>query len=236
MDNPQVLSDEERLLWQQWLCLREADTRTRLFFFHSPWSRTVAGYYYNRYPHPLAQWHDYLSLTSQGLLQAIDGFDPLRQVRFRTYAEPFLKGAVLKGLSAYIKDQRPIARERLEGIGSEQRFGATDSDFELVVNNAVDLAFGYFLELGVIDEEPPDNNPLSAYVQQDKDESLGLLVERLPERERQIIVGHYYQQMSFVELAGLLGVGKARGSQLHGQALRRSREMYEETAAMECEW
>lgn len=236
MDNPQVLSDEERLLWQQWLCLREADTRTRLFFFHSPWSRTVAGYYYNRYPHPLAQWHDYLSLTSQGLLQAIDGFDPLRQVRFRTYAEPFLKGAVLNGLSAYIKDQRPIARERLEGIGSEQRFGATDSDFELVVNNAVDLAFGYFLELGVIDEAPPDNNPLSAYVQQDKDESLGLLVDRLPERERQIIVGHYYQQMSFVELAGLLGVGKARVSQLHGQALRRIREMYEETAAMECEW
>ncbi|MFP3863350.1 sigma-70 family RNA polymerase sigma factor [Pseudomonas capeferrum] len=236
MDNPQVLSDEERLLWQQWLCLREADTRTRLFFFHSPWSRTVAGYYYNRYPHPLAQWHDYLSLTSQGLLQAIDGFDPLRQVRFRTYAEPFLKGAVLKGLSAYIKDQRSIARERLEGIGSEQRFGATDSDFELVVNNAVDLAFGYFLELGVIDEEPPDNNPLSAYVQQDKDESLGLLVERLPERERQIIVGHYYQQMSFVELAGLLGVGKARVSQLHGQALRRIREMYEETNAMEWEW
>ncbi|MFP3995477.1 sigma-70 family RNA polymerase sigma factor [Pseudomonas capeferrum] len=236
MDNPQVFSDEERLLWQQWLCLREADTRTRLFFFHSAWSRTVAGYYYNRYPHTLAQWHDYLSLTSQGLLQAIDGFDPLRQVRFRTYAEPFLKGTVLKGLSAYIKDQRSIARERLEGIGSEQRFGATDSDFELVVNNAVDLAFGYFLELGVIDEEPPDNNPLSAYVQQDKDESLGLLVERLPERERQIIVGHYYQQMSFVELAGLLGVGKARVSQLHGQALRRIRGMYEETNAMEWEW
>ncbi|MBC3504977.1 sigma-70 family RNA polymerase sigma factor, partial [Pseudomonas sp. SWRI59] len=110
------------------------------------------------------------------------------------------------------------------------------SDFELVVNNAVDLAFGYFLELGVIDEEPPDNNPLSAYVQQDKDESLGLLVERLPERERQIIVGHYYQQMSFVELAGLLGVGKARVSQLHGQALRRIRELYEEVGGIEWEW
>ncbi|MFJ2524053.1 hypothetical protein ACIOWB_12985 [Pseudomonas capeferrum] len=67
MDNPQVLSDEERLLWQQWLCLREADTRTRLFFFHSPWSRTVAGYYYNRYPHPLAQWHDYLGLVQSVL-------------------------------------------------------------------------------------------------------------------------------------------------------------------------
>ncbi|UPL08227.1 hypothetical protein PisoF_03933 [Pseudomonas sp. IsoF] len=67
MDNPQVLSDEERLLWQQWLCLRETDTRTCVFFFHSPWSRTVAGYYYNRYPHPLAQWHDYLGLVQSVL-------------------------------------------------------------------------------------------------------------------------------------------------------------------------
>ncbi|WP_346656664.1 sigma factor-like helix-turn-helix DNA-binding protein [Pseudomonas sp. SWRI77] len=50
------------------------------------------------------------------------------------------------------------------------------------------------------------------------------------------MVEHYYQQMSFVELAGLLGVGKARVSQLHGQALRRIRGMYEETNAMEWEW
>lgn len=106
-----AVSDEERQLWQQWLALRDADTRTRLFFHHSAWSRTVAGYYYNRYPHPLAEWHDYLSLTSQGLLQAID-----------------------------------------------------------------------------------------------------------------------------VDLAGLLGVGKARVSQLHGQALRRIRGLYEEVGGMEWEW
>ena len=211
VETPLVVADaEERQLWEQWLALRDADTRARLFFHHGEWSRTVAGFFYRRYPHPLAEWHDYLSLTSLGLLQAIDGFDPLRQVRFRTYAEPFLKGAVIKGLSVYVKDQRPVAQERLEGIGNQQRFDHPDADFELVIDAAVDLAFGYFLELGVLDETPPDNNPLSAYVQQDKDHSLHLLVERLPERERQIIVGHYYQQMSFGELAELLGVGKAR--------------------------
>jgi RNA polymerase sigma factor for flagellar operon FliA len=82
------------------------------------------------------------------LLQAIDGFDPLRQVRFRTYAEPFLKGAVLKGLACYIKDSRPVSRDRLAGISSEERFSDSDADFELVVSSAVDLAFGYFLALG----------------------------------------------------------------------------------------
>lgn len=229
-------NDEEQALWQQWLALKSADSRARLFFHHSTWARTLAGYFYNRYPHPLAEWNDYLNLTSLGLLQAIDGFDPLRQVRFRTYAEPFIKGAVLRGLSCYIKDQRPVSRDRLAGISSEDRFSDSDADFELVVNSAVDLAFGYFLELGVIEDTPADNNPLGAYLQEDRDQSLGTLVDLLPERERQVIVGHYYQQLSFVQLAEVLGVSKSRVSQLHGQALKRIREGFEDVEEMGWGW
>ena len=39
MDDPLLpgaaVNDEERQLWQQWLAVRDADTRTRLFFHHS---------------------------------------------------------------------------------------------------------------------------------------------------------------------------------------------------------
>ncbi|MFJ4374672.1 sigma factor-like helix-turn-helix DNA-binding protein [Pseudomonas japonica] len=58
----------------------------------------------------------------------------------------------------------------------------------------------------------PDNSPLNAYVQ------------RRPERERQIIVGHYFQQLSFWYLPEPLDVGKSRVSQLYGQALKRIRQ------------
>ena len=187
----------------------------------------LAGYFFKRYPHPLAEWGDYLNLCSLGLLQAIERFDLTRGVRFKTYAEHFIKGAVLKGLASYIKDQRAISKERVESIGGVNRFDTKDSDLELVVNAAVGLAFGYFLELGIVEEQPADNDPLAQYVNHDISNELAHLVESLPERERQGIVGHYFQQMSFTSLSELLGVSRSRVSQLHGAALERIRFLYE---------
>lgn len=218
---------EEQVLWQQWLSHKSAATRTQLFFFYSQWARMLAGHILSRYPHPLAEWPDYVNLASLGLLQAIDRFEPVLQTRFQSYAEPFVKGAILKGLSCYVKDRQPVSRDRLESLSGDGRFGDGDSDFEKVVNTAVDLAFGYFLELGVVNAEPVDNSPLSVYEQEHRDQGLELMVGRLPERERQVIVGHYYQYLSFVELSQLLGVSKSRISQLHSQALKRVRGFYE---------
>lgn len=219
---------EEQALWQLWLAHKDSATRTKLFFHYSQWARMLAGHVLARYPHPLAEWPDYVSLGSIGLLQAIDRFDATLQTRFQSYAEPFVKGAILKGLSCYVKDRQPVSRDRLESLSGEGRFGDADSDFERVVNAAVDLAFGYFLELGVVNAEPVDNSPLSVYEQEHRDQGLDLMVERLPEREKQVIVGHYYQFLSFVELSQLMGVSKSRISQLHGQALKRVRGFYEE--------
>ena len=187
----------------------------------------LAGYFFKRYPHPLADWGDYLNLCSLGLLQAIERFDLVRGVRFKTYAEHFIKGAVLKGLASYVKDQRAISKERVESIVGVNRFETKDSDLELVVNAAVGLAFGYLLELGIVEEQPADNDPLAQYINHDISNELALLIETLPERERQVIVGHYFQQMSFASLSELLGVSRSRVSQIHGVALRRIRLLYE---------
>lgn len=219
---------DEQALWQVWLSQKDADTRARLFFFYSQWARMLASQVLARYPHPLAEWPDYVSLGSVGLLQAIDRFDATLKTRFQSYAEPFIKGAILKGLACYVRDRQLVSRDRLDSLSSEGRFGSNDGDFERVVNVAVDLAFGYFLELGVVNSDPIDNSPLSIYEQEHRDKSLDMMVARLPERERQVIVGHYYQYLSFIDLSQLMSVSKSRISQLHGQALKRVRRYYEE--------
>lgn len=226
-DQEQHLAKEWQL-WRDWKRTGQPDLHARLFFMHGEWVRSLASFMYSRYPHPLAEWADYQSLASLGQLQAMQSFDPDRQLRFRTFAEPHVKGAVLKGLSCYIKDQRPVQRDRLSNLDSTDRFAETDADLEMVVNAAVDLAFGYFLELGVLDQQPVDNDPLSLYSQASADSSLVQLLEQLPEREQQVMVGHYYQQLSFASLSTLLGVSKARVSQLHRQALKRIRTLWED--------
>ena len=211
--------DEEQRLWSQWTKQKTAELRTQLFFFYSGWLRMLAGYFFKRYPHPLAEWGDYLNLCSLGLLQAIERFDLTRGVRFKTYAEHFIKGAVLKGLASYIKDQRAISKERVESIGGVNRFDTKDSDLELVVNAAVGLAFGYFLELGIVEEQPADNDPLAQYVNHDISNELAHLValgfvedgEIFEENPRRVVaLGAGTDTLGIVVITGEAGTRHAR--------------------------
>ncbi|WP_434577312.1 sigma-70 family RNA polymerase sigma factor [Pseudomonas sp. Z5-35] len=222
----QAEGNHEHALWGDWLDSKTDSARSRLFFFYSQWLRMITGLLYSRYPHPLAEWGDYVNLASIGLLQAIDRFNPLLNTRFQSYAEPYVKGNVLKGLSCYVSDQRRYYRERLESISGAED-GRLESDLEQVANVAIGLAFGLFLESGIIDQEPKDNNPLNLYEAEREGDTLNECVKLLSANERQIIEGHYHQHLSFTEISELMGVSKSRISQLHAQALKHIRASHE---------
>lgn len=217
----------EESLWKAWEGQRNASSKAALFDFYAEWSRLLAGHYRSRYPHPLAEFSDYLSLSSLGLLQAIDGYDFSRGARFKSYAEPFIKGSILKGLACYVKERQRDSRGRVNSLMEDSE----GDDLEAIVNLAVGLAFGHFLELGILDLDSQADDPSSLYEHYKNGEILVHLVDQLSESERQVIAGHYYQQLSFVEISELLGVSKPRVSQLHGQALRNLRKLYESVAA-----
>ena len=126
-----------------------------------------------------------------------------------------------------MRDCQRVSRDRLDSFSGDGRFDANDGDLEQVVNAAVGMAFGYFLELGIISAESVDDSPLGIYQQDLRDQALIDIIKLLPGREQQVIIGHYYQHLSFIELSHLLGVSKSRISQLHAQALRRARSMHE---------
>ena len=213
----------EQQLWSRWQTTPDGAIRAQLFDHYAGWSRMLAAHFRNRYPHPLAEFADYLSLASMGLLQAIDGYEPGRGTRFKAYAEPFIKGAILKGLACYVKERQYSAQERMNSLREE----AEDDDFATIINLAVGLAFGHFLELGILEADAQTDDPSRLYERDNGTKVLAYLVEQLSANERQVITGHYYQQLSFVEISELLGVSKARVSQLHGQGLKKLRQLYE---------
>ncbi|NWB95804.1 sigma-70 family RNA polymerase sigma factor [Pseudomonas gingeri] len=202
---------------------RSSVARSGLFFFYAQWLRMLTGILYSRYPHPLAEWSDYASLGSIGLLQAIDRFKPELNTRFKSYAEPYVKGNVLKGLACYVRDRRQFYQDRLASLFGRQEERDGESELEQVANVAIGLAFGLFLESGIVDYEPQDNNPLSVYETERDNATLNECVKLLSNNERQIIEGHYFQHLSFTEISELMGVSKSRVSQLHAQALKHIR-------------
>lgn len=178
-----------------------------------------------------------------GLMDALDKYDASRGVRFRTYAESRVRGAILDGLR--LKDWRPRSvrrsqRELDETVGylaTSRGRPATEEEIAEAMNLDLDsyrellreLSSGALLSL---DDLPPGaDSALSSdgampHRRLERRELIAALAEeliRLPERERRVVELYYHEGLNMKEIGAALGVTESRVCQLHGQAAARLR-------------
>lgn len=227
---PPVDHGSAEALWAQWLRERSPAARNALALHYRVWVNQIAARLYGRFRYALAEFADYANLASIGLLSAIESYRPELNVPFEAYAFHRVRGAVLNGLSDYASEYKKSGAG--SGTAGQSYLAELEQDdfgpdpLPLVVEAAVGLALGRFLELGVVDPEC-DPDPLALY--QSGQEMLGLwaLVARLPERECLVLTEHYRHQKCFKDIAETLGVSRPRVAQLHYQALRRLKQLHE---------
>jgi len=195
----------------------------------------VAAQLYARRPDDLADFADYLHEGMVGLLEALGRFDPARGASFTTYATHRIRGAILNGI-ARISEKRALhehsLRLRAERVRSlrQESEGAPDESFRELVDVTIGLTLGLLLETANEETRAASAeaaNPYASCALADARARVAGAVAGLPERERFIVRRHYFDQVSFAEIAELLGLTRGRVSQLHGRALRRIREAYE---------
>jgi RNA polymerase sigma factor for flagellar operon FliA len=234
---PHVPPGDAQGLWNDFKDQRSQETRNRLLDHYLPLSRKIAKILYARRGGLEVEFADYLQQATQGLIEAIDRFDPTRGVAFETYATVRIRGAVLNSLPAMsekyaqINLRKRLRRERVDSLTEpmqEPGTRARDSFLELA-ELAIGLAISYMLEgTGMVGAETSSwaggRDAYSSMEQRQLADSLRRLVEALPQRERTVVQSHYYQGLSFTEVAETLGVTKGRVSQIHRQALQLIRE------------
>ena len=72
---------------------------------------------------------------------------------------------------------------------------------------------------------PPDQDPLSLYLLGERKQKLQEAIAQLSEREQQVLLLYYQQDLSMREVGSLLGVGESRISQIHTVAVERLRAL-----------
>jgi RNA polymerase sigma factor for flagellar operon FliA len=184
-----------------------------------------------------------------GLIDAAHRFDESRGIKFETFAERRIRGAMIDALR---KDAWPrgvrrqrreleAAREQLRRelgcepsladlaakMGSdEKRLGRT-----IVRINAIEstspLASGENLDestlpAALIPSEP--EQPDIAYEKSEIKERIRAAIESLPPREQKVIGLYYYQEATMKQIGAEIGVNESRVSQLHARAIRRLRD------------
>lgn len=209
-----------------------AASRDKLFSHYARFARAIAR---DRFLARRADNHeigDVEQLAYEGLLQAIDRFEPLRSVPFRVFARPRIAGSISNGLGKYSEAsanagyRRRTERERLKSLMAAPSDNL-DSPLQQLSKLTATLAIGLILEewrQGEVEQvgaaEPTAYDTLAW-----KQTELVLrdAIDELPATEAFIVQQHYLNGVSFRQIAAIIDLSNGRVSQLHRRALGRLR-------------
>ena len=190
---------------------------------------------------------DLVSAGTLGLMEALGKFRPDLGIRFETFADNRIRGAMLdelrrmdwfsRGLRQKIKKLEQAIRQY------EQEHGHSPSRSDLVkitgqnrpeleatleaLNSQIILSLEAIQDYG---EQTGDGRaprePFAAAAFQDIIDKLGYLIDRLGEREKLVLSLYYSEELNMKEVASALDITEGRVSQLHSQALKKLRTMF----------
>jgi RNA polymerase sigma factor for flagellar operon FliA len=225
--------EQDRARWREFAATRTQELRSQLIERYFGLAKVTAARLYQRRIDNSVAFADYLQYARVGLVEAIDHFDPAREVPFEAFSSYRIKGAVLNGLESEseVAAQRAFwsrrARDRFESLKSHETQGDRRASLEELVNLTVGLALSHVIEhdAGEVIDESLAANPYAVTELAQLRRAVHSLLPALPERERELIRRHYEEHVEFQQIAAEWGVTKGRVSQLHAQALQRLRQM-----------
>jgi len=233
-------------LWDDYRRSKSDDSREKLILEYIPLVKVVAG----RLSMYLGYNVDYEDLCSYGifgLIDAIDKFDKEKDVKFETYASLRIRGAILDQIRKLDWIPRTV-RQRQRQLDTamrelENELGRPATDDEIAkrvgisedelsdwqnqckVSNVVSL--NEYLETGAdISNETGGasrhfDSPESSFLKDELKEKLIESLDVLTEKEKNVVVLYYYEELTLKEISNVLEVSESRVSQLHTKALNK---------------
>ena len=229
-----------------------AEERERLILDHVPQVRLIARRIHERLPDSV-NVDDLISTGTLGLIAAIDRFDPVHNVKLKTYAEYKIRGAILdslRGLDWAPRQQRKRAKQIESAIAVvEQRLQRMPGEEEIAEHLGLTLEEyrGWLVDirgvnLGSLECAAPgeDGRDLLNYISDKEEDRPNRLLERaelqrlltgaiqkMPYNERVVLAMYYHEELTLREIAKVVNLHESRVSQLKSQAILRLRSYVE---------
>ena len=185
------------------------------------------------------------------LMQAVDRFDPEKNVKFETYASLRVRGAIVdlarkhdwvprsvrklgKAIDAayaelyYELGRHPQEEEIAQKLGiSVEKYQKALGETNLFNILSLDALVDGLQEDGQTDgflrDKSEESLPSHAIEQRELSWILKKSVDRLKDNEKMVISLYYEQELSMKEIARVMSISEPRVSQLHSQALKKLR-------------
>ncbi len=232
-------------LWDDYKRTKSSDIREKLILEYAPLVKLVAGRL-SMYLGYNVEYDDLVSYGIFGLIDAIDKFDTLKDVKFETYASLRIRGSILDQIRKMDWIPRTV-RQRQRQIDAAiheievstgrtatdeqiaEKLGISDEEYtdwqsQMKVTGVISL--DEFTESG--SDIPGDRygtgrieGPEEALEKEELKEMLGEALATLTEKEQKVVLLYYYEDLTLKEISNILEVSESRVSQLHTKALQK---------------
>lgn len=246
----QTSTNEEQLIWSKWVSSRDGDAGNLLVKKYMP----LVSYHVQRVSVGLPKnvSRDELhSLGLMGLFDALEKFDPSRELKFDTYASFRIRGAIIDGLrkedwlsrstrekakkieaAAEMLEQKHMGNVTAKDIADEVQM--TEEEVCTTMNEH------FFASILSIDEHSNDQDEKdsSSFTIKDpkaevpeekilKDElikEMSELINSLNEKEQLVLSLFYKEELTLTEIGQVLELSTSRISQIHSKAIFKLRQ------------
>jgi RNA polymerase sigma factor for flagellar operon FliA len=222
------------------------EEREALITQHLPKVKYIADRMAAKLP-PSVERDDLYGAGVVGLIDAVERFDASRGVAFTTFAEMRVRGAILDNLRSLdwaSRNSRRRAREIQEAFAAvEKEKGGCATEEEVAAQMQIPLAelrdsMREMRDLTVMNLDEPEtstglsfsellsdhtDSPLEDLEKAEHRRMLAQAIDRLPEKEHQVIALYYLEELNMKETGEVLGVSESCVSQLRTQAIIRLR-------------
>lgn len=201
----------------------------------------------NRLPRNI-ELADLISAGTLGLMESFGKFRPQMGIKFDTYAESRIRGAMLdelRKLDWFPRSLRRRVRTLDEAIHKlEHLKGESPKEEELALETGMSikevregleaLHNQYCLPLDLLQdsfsslENSSEKEPYAQTASQQIVDKIAELIEQLTPREKLVLSLYYTDELNMREAAEVMGITEGRVSQLHSQALSRLRKAFME--------
>lgn len=236
-------------LWEAYAKTKDAAIREELILNYTYLVKYVAGRLYTNYGNNV-EFDDLVSYGIFGLIDAIDKYDIARGVKFDTYAQLRIRGAIIDQLreidwlprsvrqkskeleKAYFEMENKLGRPATDEEMAES-LGLTVEDFQKRIQNvttysivSLDDLLEQKREVTSSEEDKQIETPESIIENNEVKEILIDSINALPEKERKVVSLYYYDELTYKEIGKLLSISESRVSQLHTKAIIRLKNRF----------
>ncbi len=243
-------------LWAVYRDTGDPAAREQLILHHLPLAKYIAARMKQKAPSHVEE-DDLLGWGILGLIDAVERFEPERDLQFTTYASFRIRGTIIdqlrsldwapRSLRAKARKLEAMRQHLLDSLGRlpteaelADKMDVTPEEvftLESEIHGAYVLSLDGIVYSGTVTDGErtleaftPDQrtpSPLEATRRQDIIDRLADALGELPDQERHVVVLYYEEDLTLKEIGAVLNLSESRICQIHRKAMRALRAVAE---------